>query len=276
MKIKTVVNKSANLFSVVSQAAPLSAAAVKKLIKSREIKVNGVRVNADMPVDVGDVIEAFIPEKFIGSMPEIIYEDENVLIVDKPAQIEVEPTLTKMFCVNRQYIRPLHRLDRNTVGLVVFALNERAYNELFSAFKNRTVEKRYRALVAGKIKSGVYTAYIYKDRDKLRSYVYPDEKPGCKKIITGVEVRSEGEISELEIELITGRTHQIRAHLAYLGCPVLGDGKYGNTELNEKYGFKYQKLCAYKLVFHKLSKEMSYLNEKIFFSKQKLLTNSHN
>ncbi|MBR2971203.1 MAG: RluA family pseudouridine synthase [Clostridia bacterium] len=272
MKVKIEVKERVMLSAVLSQCAPISQANVKKLIKAKEARVNGKRVPSDVLLEVGDCVEAFIPNSFIGEMPQIVYEDSNVLIVDKPILTEIEPTLTELLRGNRDFIRPLHRLDRNTTGLVAFALNQMAYDALLAAFKNHTVKKNYHAVVVGKPKVGEYVDYLFKDEKKSHCSVSHSPKAGYKKIVTRIcQVISEGEFSVVDIQLVTGRTHQIRAHLSFLGWPILGDGKYGNDEINKKYKCKYQKLCAYKLAFSGLNGEMSYLNEKVFVSTRKVI-----
>ncbi|MBE5731338.1 MAG: RluA family pseudouridine synthase [Clostridiales bacterium] len=272
MKVKIEAKERVMLSAILSQCAPISISNVKKLIKAKEARVNGKRVSSDVLLDIGDCVEAFIPSSFLGEMPQIIYEDGNVLIVDKPILTEIEPTLTEIMRGDREFIKPLHRLDRNTTGLVAFALNQTAYDALFAVFKARTVKKYYHAVVVGKPKVGEYTDYLFKDEKKSHCYVSHTLKVGYKKIVTKIcESVSEGELSVVNIQLITGRTHQIRAHLSFLGWPILGDGKYGDDEMNKKYKCKYQKLCAYKLVFLGLEGEMSYLNEKVFTSTRKVI-----
>lgn len=266
MKYKTTISEETTLFEALSKAAPISSGGVKKLIKSREAKINGVRVGENVPLRVGDELEAFIPASFLGEAPSVVYEDENVLIAYKPILTEVVPTLTEMLKGERKFFEPMHRLDRNTTGLVVFALNQEAYDELFSAFKARKIEKTYLARVSGVgLKGGEYTAYIYKDAASSTSKVSDKPGEGYKKIITRFTVlKEEEETSVVEIGLITGRTHQIRAHLKHLSHPILGDEKYGDASLNKKFKQKYQQLCAYKLKFHGLYGKLSYLNEKVF------------
>lgn len=272
MKVKIEVKEQVMLSAMLSQCAPISLSNVKKLIKGKEAKVNGKRVSSDVMLEIGDCVEAFIPRSFIGEMPQIVYEDDNVLIVDKPILTEIEPTLTQLLSINRDFIKPLHRLDRNTTGLVAFALNQTAYDALFAAFKAHAVKKNYHAVVVGSPKTGEYTHYLFKDEKKSHCYVSQTPKAGYKQIITRVcQVRNEGELSLVDIQLVTGRTHQIRAHLSFLGWPVLGDGKYGDDKMNKKYKCRYQKLCAYKLVFCGLDGEMSYLNEKVFISTRKII-----
>ncbi len=274
MKITFDIKENTSVFVALSRFLPITSNNVKNLIKNKEVKVNGIKISKDCELKTGDAIEVFVPQKFIGALPSVVYEDENILVVDKPELTEVEPTLVSVFNNDYEYIKPLHRLDRNTVGLVVFALNEKTYLKLFDAFKNRTVEKHYCAVVRGTPKVGEYTAFLFKDEKKAYSKISLKQSIGYKKIITKIcSVKPLGDISQLDVELVTGRTHQIRAHLAFLGFPIVGDGKYGDEKINEKYRTRFQMLCAQRIVFHNLVGELSYLNEKVFQSERKVLTN---
>jgi len=208
----------------------------------------------------------------------ILYEDANILIADKPREIEVvsesgdEDFLAVMRRETGQDLRAVHRLDRNTAGLVIFAKNESAENELAAAFdannESSAVRKFYTAEVAGTLfkKEATLTAFLFKDAKKSMCYVVNNPKFGYKKIVTKYKVLKEsGGTSLVEIELVTGRTHQIRAHFAHIGHPLIGDGKYGGNELNRKFKAKYQRLLSYKLQF-RFPKEscLAYLNGKSF------------
>ena len=165
---------------------------------------------------------------------------------------------------------PCHRLDRNTNGLVIFAKNQESLDILLEKFKHHEMEKHYLALVYGipKKDTQILQAYLFKDRKKSQVYISDEPKKGYSKIITSYTVLEKypDNTSLLDVEIQTGKTHQIRAHLSHIGLPIIGDGKYGNYEINKKFNCKTQKLISYKLKFNfkEDSGILNYLNNKTF------------
>ena len=247
-----------------------------KLLRKKDIKVNGKRVNKDILVYENDKIEIYLPKELedIKINLDKVYEDENILVINKPANIEVTGKNSLTELINKQYTncefrpQPCHRIDRNTTGLVMFAKNEEALEILLEKFKKHEIEKHYLALVYGipNKKQERLEAYLFKDNKKAQVYISDTFKKGYQKIITKYTIleKRKDNTALLDVEIETGRTHQIRAHLSHIGYPIIGDGKYGKNEINKQFGKRYQMLCSYKLKFHFQSESgiLSYLKGK--------------
>ena len=234
-----------------------------KLIRKKDVKVNGVRVKADFKTDVGDKIEVYYDGEDKRA-DTVLYQDENVLVVYKPSGITSEDFYA-LLCKKYSGVGFIHRLDQNTDGVMIFSLNADSEKELLYGFKHRTFDKYYLAEVVGTPKkaSDELVAYLVKDAEKSEVRVFDSPVKGSEKIITSYTVlKSSGETSLLEVKLITGKTHQIRAHMAFYGHFIIGDGKYGDNQINKTFKAKYQRLTASKIVFNFNSNLLSYLNGK--------------
>ena len=233
-----------------------------KLLRKKDIKVNGKRINKDILIYENDKIDIYLPKELedVKIELDIVYEDENILVINKPANIEVTGTNSLTELINKQYTncefkpQPCHRIDRNTTGLVMFAKNEKTLRILLEKFKKHEIEKHYLALIYGipNKKEERLEAYLFKDQKKSQVYISDTFKKGYQKIITKYTIleKREDNTALLDVEIETGRTHQIRAHLSHIGYPIVGDGKYGKNEINKQFSKKHQMLCSYKLKFN--------------------------
>jgi 23S rRNA pseudouridine955/2504/2580 synthase len=241
------------------------------LLKNREIKVNGKKVGTDQPLCVGDRVAYYLPpEKETKSAYSIVYEDELLLVVDKESGVNSEAVYADLCRSDRKETYFIHRLDRNTSGLLAFAKTQEAERELKTAFHDRRVEKIYHALCFGspKRETEVLTAYLEKNAEQSTVKIYDTPKPNAEKIVTEYRVlaREKGR-TVFEVKLHTGKTHQIRAHLAHIGCPIVGDNKYGNTLENAKAKVARQRLVAKRLVFSFDGGSLQYLSGREFLSR---------
>lgn len=275
---------------------PLSA--IYKNIRKGGVKVNGKKVKEQYFLAEGDVLETRdistlekkeVKDTFqkVSTDIKITFEDENIILVEKWPGVLVhadkpkgEPTLTDHVL---SYLHekgdytpekeitftpaPCNRLDRNTSGVVIYGKNYEALKLLNEMIRERSIEKYYVSVVKGKIRDGVYEAYISKDQDNNISQVYDAPKKNTKKIAMSVKtIQTCGTFSFVELDLLTGRSHQLRAHLSHLGNPIIGDTKYGDGKLNSffnnRYGLDYQFLYAYKLVFRNCPEKLSYMENK--------------
>ncbi|QUC67775.1 pseudouridine synthase [Aristaeella hokkaidonensis] len=240
---------------------------LRRIFASRDVKLDGVRVSRDQRLQEGQCLKVYIPDTSSGSFSAapslpVVYEDDDVLLVNKRAGISVEPdarggvTLTNL-C--QEYVRrtnpdafppaACHRLDNKTCGLCLFAKNQQALDILQDVFRSRKLEKYYVCLVRGIMKppEAVCHAWLVKDALHARVRITDHQEPGAKPVSTGYETLESGPVSRLRVHLITGRTHQIRAHLAALGHPLLGDDLYGDRDFNRREKARSLKLCAVSL-----------------------------
>ena len=286
----------------IAKAVPLLPASLaQKYIRIKRIKRNNAKTERDCRLQAGDVLQLYINDEFFEKPREdnafltvaapkinIVYEDEHILLVDKRPGQAVHPhdgaeygrTLIdhiQAYLYQKREWRPreensftpalCNRIDRNTGGIVIAAKTAEALRVLNQKIKDRELDKRYLAIVEGKLKiqEGSLRGYLFKDAKKNRVFVTDTPQSGAKSCQTNYRVLAfHNGLSLVECELITGRTHQIRAQFAHAGHPLLGDGKYG--KLDKRFDRNYQALYSYKLTFQFTTEAgaLAYLNDKSF------------
>ena len=285
----------------VSKAAPLiPESLLQKTLRKKDIKINGRPAKGEARLAEGDTVRVYLPDEFFEAPREenawrkitaprldIVYEDENILLVDKKPGVLChsagEWSWNTLIANIQAYLRAkgewdptrensfapalCNRIDRNTGGIVIAAKNAEALRILNQKIKDREIDKRYLCIVHGTPKppEGRLEGYLFKDAKENRVYITKKMQPGAKTAVTFYRtLQSKNGLSLVECELLTGRTHQIRAQMAAAGWPLLGDGKYG--KLDKRYDRKYQALYSYKLRFAFTTEAgiLEYLNGKSF------------
>lgn len=272
-----------------------------KYIRLKRIKVNGKRAEISTRLSEGDKVQMYLNDEFFAEVKgnydflkaskniKVVFEDENILLLDKPVGLLSHPdegeyndtliTRAKRYLYEKGEYDPkaensfapalVNRIDRNTAGIVIAAKNSESLRILNEKLKEREIEKYYLLAVHGVIKKkeGTLVSYMTKDESKNKVTVFDRQVPGSKEMKTKYRVLDTfGGLSLVEAELMTGRTHQIRAQFASVGHPLVGDGKYGTNAINKSLGYKKQFLYSYKLKFAFKSDAgiLNYLNNKEF------------
>ncbi|RID94794.1 RluA family pseudouridine synthase [Dialister pneumosintes] len=291
MKEYTVGKKDANLRVdrfLMNKMPEHSKLFILKSIKNKKIRVNQKHPKKDDRLVVGDRVVSYILEKADKSVSitnikkkfSVVYEDKNILIVNKESGIlsgdttgknntTLEEQVNEYLKVKAERATLCHRIDFNTSGLVILAKNRKSLEILNEMFKEREVNKYYLYIAVGNFnqRQGILKHYLTKDAVQSKVWVSVSPKIGAKKAIMEYRVLLEAKkLSLVECRLETGRTHQIRCQMAYIGHPLLGDNKYGKKAINKEYGESQQLLCAYKISFNRTDKlkELGYLAGKTF------------
>lgn len=283
------------------QAPLLMPSAMYKAIRTKHIKVNGKRTDASYRLQENDVVEIWLKDEMLGVPSRerrhdflnaskdisVIYEDEHIAVLNKPEGLYSHPvkgeysdTMVSRFLrylyekgeyhIEDSFVPALcNRLDRNTSGLIIAAKDHESVEEINRLIRERKLDKTYFAACIGSVKlDGVFTAYLKKDEKRNMVTITDHETPGSSQIVTEFHpVQVKGGLTLMRVILHTGKTHQIRAHLAHLGAPILGDTKYGDAKANKRWMRYHQCLISKELIFHTEKDSLfSYLDGKTFSS----------
>ena len=267
-------NKNTKLSLFVYQNFPqISYHTFQKILRKKDVYVNRQRIGKDLQIKKGDFVEIYCPDSLVKYFF-VVYEDENIMVVNKAfgiivaekdktrvGEVSLQELLEKQF---RKKFFPLHRIDMNTSGLVIFCKSPKVLNEMKNIMKKHQVSKIYFAEVVGKynLPPKLHKAFLVKDSVRRSVKIFKEKTlPQAMEIETFVEcIQVKEKTSVVKVEITNGKTHQIRAHMAFLGFALVGDNKYGQKSTNKKFGTRKQKLLAQKLVFKTTEKKYEYLN----------------
>lgn len=271
IKKEFTVLKQDKVLNVISKNN-ISYSTANKLLRKKDVRVDNKKTDQNQIVYPGQIITVFLQEDQLENeikFFEVVFEDEKVAIINKFKGIEVsspsENSIEKLLNVTEKTkYYALNRLDRNTEGLVIFAKSKKVLDKLKKAMKNNEINKFYLAEVVGTPAWDYKTAisFLLKDEEKSEVKIFDSPRKDSVKIQTNLTVinRSSGGTTIVMAEIHNGKTHQIRAQLAHLGYPIVGDGKYGKNQDNKKFKAKTQKLTSFKLVFNIKDEDLKYLN----------------
>ena len=267
-KIEIVAEKNDRVLKLLEKQCPnVPYFTFAKALRQKDILVDGKRIKENILAYAGSRIIAYVLENETKKdMFKIVYEDDNIIFVNKNSGIETcDGEYNVLTELNKQGkdAYSVHRLDRNTVGLVMFAKTINIQKLLIEEFKQGNVTKYYYAEVCGTpSKKATLKGYLVKNKDESNVMIYSKPMPNGESITTEYEVKKQsGNTALLIVKIKEGKTHQIRAHLAYNKLYIIGDGKYGKNEINNKFKAKTQHLKAFKIVFNIKNNELKYLND---------------